>query len=76
VIYIDTPPRFQHKVPDGVGEDGLHPRHEDLETLDHGDDLNEGELLLAGVVVAGGPLVFLRVRWTLLQPNNMQAYIY
>ena len=31
-----------------------------LQALDHGDDLHQGKLLLAGVVVARGPLVLLR----------------
>ena len=53
--------------PDGVCEDGLHPGHEDLESLDHGDHLDEGKLLLAGVVVAGGPLILLRICRTLLR---------
>ena len=31
-----------------------------LQALDHSDDLHQGKLLLAGVVVARGPLVLLR----------------
>jgi hypothetical protein len=52
--------------PDGVGEDGLHSGHEDLQPLDHGDDLDQGKLLFAGVVVAGGSLILFRIRRTFL----------
>jgi hypothetical protein len=37
-----------------------------LQALDHGDDLHQGKLLLAGVVVSGGSLVLLGVVGTLL----------
>ncbi len=53
-------------MPDGIGEDGLHPGHEDLEPLDHGDHLDKRELLLAGVVVARSALILFRIRGTLL----------
>ena len=39
---------------DGLLEDALHARHQDLQALDHGDDLDQGKLLAAAVVVAGG----------------------
>ena len=62
-------------MPDRIGEDGLHPGHEDLEALDHGDHLDERELLLAGVVVARSALILFRIRGTLLCASNKLQYI-
>ncbi len=62
-------------VPDRIGEDGLHPGHEDLEPLDHRDHLDERELLLAGVVVARSALILFRIRGTLLCARNKLQYI-
>ena len=62
-------------VPDRIGEDGLHPGHEDLEPLDHGDHLDERELLLAGVVVARSALILFRIRGTLLYARNKLQYV-
>lgn len=40
--------------PDGVSEDCLHASHEHLQALNHGDHLNQSELLLFSVVVTSG----------------------
>ncbi len=62
-------------MPDRIGEDGLHPGHEDLEALDHGDHLDERELLLARVVVARSALILFRIRGTLLCARNKLPYV-
>lgn len=46
-------------VPDGLVEDTLHPTHQNLKTLDHSDDLHQGKLLLAGVVVSCSAFILL-----------------
>lgn len=51
---------------DGLVKHTLHPPHQNLKTLDHGDDLHQGKLLLAGVVVACSTFVLLSCAWTVL----------
>lgn len=46
-------------VPDGLIEHALHPAHQNLKTLDHSNDLHQGKLLLAGVVVTGSAFILL-----------------
>lgn len=53
-------------VPDGLVEHALHPAHQDLKTLDHSNDLHQGKLLFAGVVVACGAFILLSCARTVL----------
>ena len=53
-------------APDAVREHGLHAGHQHLQPLDHSDHLDQGKLLVTGVIVAGGPLVLLGLCGALL----------
>merc|ERR1719270_2376625 len=51
---------------DAVREHSLHPCHENLQSLDHGNDFDQSKLLLRRIIVASSSLILFSVLWALL----------
>lgn len=56
---VETTLERLESVPDRICEDGFHPCHENLESLDHPDYLNQSKLLVTWVIVPKNILILI-----------------